>query len=117
MSAPCQHCPFRKDITGYLTAGRVREIVKSVLSQQSFPCHKTTEFEDAEDEDGSYDRRVNTEDEEQCAGAEIFAAKHGTSSQMSRIAGRLGMQMAKLDMTAPVCGSLKEMLAVHRVTK
>lgn len=113
MTSPCPHCPFRNDIHGYLEAERVEEIVESVLRQQSFPCHKTTTFEDTDDEDGDYERRVNTEDEEQCAGAEIFALKHGVCSQMRRIAGRLGMEVAELDDDAPVCEDFDEMLAVH----
>lgn len=114
MSTPCPQCPFRSDIPGYLTPGRVREIAQSVLNQKSFPCHKTTES--CEDDDGGCDMR-ETEDSEQCAGAEIFAAKHGVSSQMSRIAERFGMHVAPLDMDAPVCGSTQEMLRVHRKSR
>lgn len=110
MSSPCTHCPFRNDITGYLTTARVREITRSVLAQESFPCHKTTTFADTDDDT---DQRTNTDDEEQCAGAEIFAAHHGVSSQMSRIVSRLGFKVAELDMDAPVCTSVREMLRVH----
>lgn len=113
MSSPCKNCPFRNDIRGYLREERVYEIVESVLRQQSFPCHKTTTFEHAEDDEGSYDRRVNTEDEEQCAGAELFAMKNGVGSQMRRVCGRLGMEVAELDEDAPVCEDLDEMLQVH----
>lgn len=113
MTGPCPHCPFRNDIKGYLAADRVDEIADSVLRQQSFPCHKTTEFEDVDYGDVDYERRVNTEEEEQCAGAEIFAMKHGTCSQMRRIAGRLGMRVAELDEDAPVCEDVDEMLEVH----
>lgn len=110
MTTPCRHCPFRNDIHGYLTEGRVEELVASVLAQQSFPCHKTTE--EIEDEDGDADLAA-TDDSEQCAGAEIFAMKHGTCSQMRRICGRLGMPVAELDEDAPVCEDLGEMLEVH----
>lgn len=54
-----------------------------------------------------------TNESEECAGAAIFAAKHETSSQMSRIAERLGMKVAKLNMRAKVCASLTEMIEVH----
>ena len=110
MANPCEHCPFRTDIAGYLRGDRVREIAESLFRGQSFPCHKTTE--DWEDEDGFSDR-IETEDSQQCAGAEIFLAKQGMSTQMGRIADRLGMKVAKLNMKAPVCGSVSEMLRVH----
>jgi|GEM_PF-1951035 len=110
MSTPCDHCPFRNDIDGYLRPDRVSEIAESLFRGGSFPCHKTTES--WEDDDGGSDM-VATENSQQCAGAEIFLAKQGTSTQMSRIAERLGMKVAKLNMKAPVCGSVSEMLRVH----
>jgi hypothetical protein len=110
MTTPCPQCPFRNDIRGYLRGERVEEIVASVLNQQSFPCHKTTI--DVEDGEGFCEREA-TDDSEQCAGAEIFAMKHGVCSQMRRICGRLGMTVAELDEDAPVCEDLDEMLAVH----
>lgn len=110
MRTPCKHCPFRSNIKGYLRKDRVVEIAQSVIAGQFFPCHKTTE--EFEDEDGESDLQA-TENSAQCAGAEIFAAHHGASSQMSRIAERLGMKVAKLDMRAKVCKSLSEMVVVH----
>lgn len=110
MASPCPHCPFRTDIRGYLRRERVQEICESLmLHQQSFPCHKTTE--EIEDDDGC-DMEA-TEASQQCAGAEIFLAHQGASTQMGRIAARLGMAVAKLDMKAPVVRSMREMLAVH----
>jgi len=110
MRTPCAHCPFRSNIRGYLTKERVVEIAHSVIQGQSFPCHKTTEA--IENEDGSEDLEA-TADSVQCAGAEIFAAKHGCSSQMSRISERLGMKVAKLNMRAKVCKTLTQMVEVH----
>lgn len=106
MSQPCKECPFRNDLPhGYLRAERITEICESILRGASFPCHKTTvEIED--DLDWG-------ENSQQCAGAEIFLAKQGASSQMSRIAERLGLRVAVLDMNAPVCSSHREMLEVH----
>lgn len=114
MTTPCPQCPFRNDIDGYLTQERVEEIAASVLNQQSFPCHKTTV--EVEDDYGECDLEAD-DDSEQCAGAEIFAMKHGTCSQMRRICGRLGMPVAELDEDAPVCEDLDEMLAVHERTE
>lgn len=110
MRTPCKHCPFRKNIKGYLRKDRVVEIAHSVIQGQSFPCHKTTEA--IEDDDGASDM-IATDDSEQCAGAEIFAAHHGTSSQMSRIAERLRMKVSKLNMRAKVCKTVAEMVEVH----
>jgi hypothetical protein len=109
MRTPCDNCPFRTDIKGYLRPDRVREIATALFQGQSFPCHKTTE--EWEDDDGG--EMLATEDSQQCAGAEIFLAKQGMSTQMSRIAERLGMKVAKPNMKAKVCGSVSEMLHVH----
>lgn len=110
MANPCKHCPFRTNIKGYLRKERVVEIAHSVLSGHLFPCHKTTEA--IEDDDGNEDMAA-TENSQECAGAAIFAAKHGASSQMSRIAERLGLPVAKLNMRAKVCSSLSEMVRIH----
>jgi hypothetical protein len=110
IATPCDNCPFRKDIAGYLRSERVREICESLFRGQSFPCHKTTEV--WEDEDGESNFEA-TDDSQQCAGAEIFLAHQGQSTQMSRIAERMGMKVAKLNMKAPVCKSVSEMLRVH----
>jgi hypothetical protein len=102
MKTPCAHCPFRKDIAPYLTSARVREIEDSLVRSE-FPCHKTTEHND----DGQY---VSTRDEIHCAGALILMEKEGRSSQMMRIAERLGMyDPTKLDMEAPVYDTFDEM--------
>lgn len=110
MSTPCVHCPFRSDIRGYLCPERAEEIAESVLSGGFFPCHKTTVS--VEDDEGESDL-VAGDDSQECAGAAIFAAKHGCSSQMSRIAERLGFQVAKLDMSAPVCDTVEQMVDIH----
>lgn len=109
MTAPCAECPFRNDIHGYLRLERVQEIVASCFHGESFPCHRTTEA--WEDDEGFEDMHA-TEDSQQCAGAEIFLAHQGSSTQMGRIAERFG-SVVTLDMKAPVCKSVQEMLTVH----
>lgn len=110
MTSPCEHCPFRNDLPeGYLGPERIQEIASSLFRGESFPCHQTTES--AEDEDGFSDR-VASSDSQQCAGAEIFLLKQGMSTQLGRIAARLGLA-AELDMDSPVCGSVREMLIAH----
>lgn len=110
MSKPCKHCPFRTDIKGYLTQERCVEIAHSVLRGETFPCHKTTQA--IENVEGESDMEA-TEDSQECAGAAIFAAHNGCSSQMSRIAERLCLPVAKLNMRAKVCKTVTEMVKVH----
>ena len=110
MTTPCSNCPFRSDIPAYLRTSRVREIERSLVRSE-FPCHKTTESVDEGDGDGT---RVSTKDSIHCAGALILMEKMGRSSQMMRIAERLGMyDHTKLDMNAPVFNSFKEMMAAQ----
>jgi hypothetical protein len=109
MANPCENCPFRTDIDGYLRRDRVVEIAESLFRGASFPCHETTEEWEDDEESGM----VETQSSSQCAGAEIFLAKQGTSTQMSRIAERLGMKVSKLNMKAPVCRSVNEMIRIH----
>jgi hypothetical protein len=114
LARPCKTCPFRNDVHPYLRKARVLEIVESICDrQESFPCHKTVNYNSVrydEENDEEFDR--DRTGESQCAGAEIFLAHQGTSSQLARIAERLGMA-SKLDMKAPVCKSVDELLRVH----
>lgn len=103
LKAPCPDCPFRSDVKPYLKADRVREIRRSLV-QGEFACHKTTEH----DGDGQH---IPSTGEVHCAGALILMEKEGRSSQMTRIAARLGMyDPARLDMDSPVYGSFEEMI-------
>ena len=103
MTTPCSNCPFRKDIPPFLRPERVREIQRSLVRSE-FPCHKTT----THDDDGDYVPKPG--EEMHCAGALILKEKLGQSSQMMRIAERLGMyDHTKLDMGAPVFDSFDEM--------
>lgn len=107
LTTPCKDCPFRTDIKPYLRPGRLEEIQEG-LERGEFPCHKTTTLED-DPEGGS--RRTNTNKEMHCAGALILKEKLGESSQMMRIAERLGLyDHTKLDMDAPVYDSWEEMI-------
>ena len=106
-TTPCADCPFRNDRPGYLTRARVRDMERG-LDRGEFPCHKTTVPEVEGDGEGA---RVATADSLHCAGALILMEKLERSSQMMRIAERLGMYDAsKLDMDAPVYDSFDEMI-------
>ena len=85
--APCTHCPFRKDRPIYLRRSRRIEIAEALLSGGSFHCHATVE--QMEDDDG--ENYQDTTESLLCAGAEKSLAAKGLSSQMGRIADRLGL--------------------------
>lgn len=108
---PCAKCPFRNDITPYLTKGRVREIERSLVRAE-FSCHETTYKTGGEQtEDGDY---VRSGQEVHCAGALILLEKLERPSQMMRIAERLRMyDRSKLNMEAPVFDSFKDMIRVQ----
>lgn len=47
MATPCEHCPFRRDVTPFLDPERAEEIAGSAWNPyNSFPCHKTLEDDD-----------------------------------------------------------------------
>jgi hypothetical protein len=110
LTTPCDNCPFRRDVKPYIRPERVLEIEHS-LERAEFPCHKTTNRE--EDEEGNTSSSPSS-GEIHCAGALILMEKEERSSQMMRIAERLGMyDPRKLNMAAPVYDSFEEMYEAH----
>lgn len=64
MSAPCQHCPFRRDVKPFLHPERAEEIALTAESMGgSFICHKTLERDEDEGE------LLAGENSKECAGA------------------------------------------------
>ncbi len=111
LTTPCAQCPFRNDIKPFITAGRVREIVES---DTEFPCHKTVRWLDDCDDEGEQ-ISVPGDHEQHCAGLLVLLEKDGQPHQMMRIAERLGLYDArKLDMDAPVYGSILDAITAHR---
>jgi hypothetical protein len=112
LHTPCSDCPFRKEGGIRLTRARVMEVAACTENPGGeFPCHKTVkrdeDDEDDEDSCDSYDHAAA----KHCAGALVFAEKQGTSSQMIRIAERLGMYDAsKLRGHDDVFDSVEDML-------
>jgi hypothetical protein len=50
MKEPCKHCPFRRDVTPFLTPERADEISGLTWNRYNeFPCHKTIDFDDEGD--------------------------------------------------------------------
>lgn len=85
MKKPCDACPFKRGTPLTLREGRVEEIVNNMLASDggAFPCHKTIEH--SEDDDESFTELPNCK---HCAGALIFAEKHGRATQGMRLAER-----------------------------
>ena len=107
LTDPCDTCPFRKDIAGYLTSERVKEICSAIdEGGKTFTCHKTTTEQD--DGDGGEDM-VDGPNAQHCAGALIFQEKLERPNQAMRIAERLRLyDHRKLNMKAPVFDSVKD---------
>lgn len=111
LTKPCAKCPFRSDIDGYLTKGRVSQLERD-LERGVFACHATLDYDNPVDEDGQ--EPSETEKTAHCAGALILLEKEGRPSQMMRIAERFnsdgkGYDPEKLDMDAPVYDSFRDM--------
>lgn len=86
LKRPCASCPFLRVGGIRLTKGRIREIAATTTNPgATFACHKTTGAVDGDAD------LVVTAASQHCAGALVYADKQGTSSQMARIAERLGM--------------------------
>lgn len=100
LKRPCTHCPFRYDIPGYLTQAKAEEIIESIAYRdESFPCHKTLDFNNTDEEGDA----ITTGEEQHCAGALILLEHMDSPNQMMRIAERIGLyDRRKLDMESPV---------------
>jgi hypothetical protein len=106
---PCPKCPFRTDGPGYLTRGRAAEIAATLERGGRFACHATVDYSDSDGEG------VVTSSPLECAGAVIVLEKMGRSTQMMRIAERLGMYSRDaMDLAAPVFDSLRAFVRHHR---
>jgi len=131
MKRPCQDCPFRRDIDGFLTAGRAAEIAAGMLRDNTtFQCHKTLNWYSSSDEDedenededgqGRCQSTQESEQSEHCAGALIFSLKHENKARfangMLQIAERFGLyEPSKVDRDAfpQVFDSAEEMIDHH----
>ncbi len=111
LTQPCSECPFRTDcLQGWLGKSRAAEIADSIKNGSTFPCHKTTEFDDEGESIGV--------GEQHCAGALILLDKsvpNGTgSSNILRIAMRLRIfDPDKLKIDAPVFATFEEFVDHH----
>jgi hypothetical protein len=96
LTKPCAECPFRHDINGYLREEWAEEIVEALLSDATFSCHKTNEYDDEGEP-------LESGESQHCAGAMILLEHQEQPNQLMRISRRLGFyDPSRLDMTAPV---------------
>lgn len=110
LNSPCLHCPFRKDISAYLTPERAQEIADSLRSGAEFPCHKTVDY--SKDSEG-----VTTSESKFCAGSMVVLEKSEGPNQMMRIAERLGLyDYRNLNTEAPVFESLEEFIEAQEAS-
>lgn len=112
LKSPCRDCPFRSDVTPFLRAGRVKEILDDIIlrGDNHFHCHKTIEY--GENDNG--DETHGKERSQVCAGAMIMQERAGRPSVLARL-GRLfgAYDPAKLNMNAPVYETPQAMIAAH----
>ena len=105
MKTPCEACPFRNDITPFLSGeDRVRELEQH--QDGEFPCHKTTELDE---DDG--ETLLNPNGTVACAGRMIMSWNaYGGFGQLDAMAARLGMfDPETLNYDAPVFEDWDEM--------
>jgi hypothetical protein len=107
VKTPCDNCPFRSDVPAYIHPERGEEIWKALRNDGAFPCHKTVDYGD-EDDDG-FEGRV-THASQFCAGALILMEKAcqdlggARMNMMVRIYilyGKATLDLDDLDMDAP----------------
>jgi len=97
LKKPCKHCPFRSDITPYLSPGRIEGIIHGMeYKDETFPCHQTTRVRQG--------KKVNPKNYTHCAGALIYLEKNKTIMQnwILRFARTYLYKPEELDMDVPV---------------
>lgn len=109
---PCKGCPFVDDehAVRHLGEERAEGIVDSITRmQQSFTCHKTTEYCEEKGE------HVTNGKEQHCAGALILLEKHNQPNQMMRISERFGgYDRTKLEMDSGVYDTYEDFIESQR---
>lgn len=122
LTSPCSNCPFLKEPYFYLMPGRRKEIADSLLKDSVlkddylFPCHKTTDGETVEDEEGE-EIYIPSDNEQQCAGAVIVMIKSGRiwDNFWFRLAAQRKLFFPeKFNLKAPVYSSMEEFVNDER---
>jgi len=88
VQAPCRDCPFRQDILGFLGEQRAQQIADDLRNDQTvFHCHKTVEYDGADDGDS----RPDVSAAQHCAGAAIVLWKEHRPNIAMRLAALQGL--------------------------
>lgn len=92
MKEKCENCPFHKTGPGRqlrdsLQPGRFAEIKRSLLNEEVFWCHKTTNEDGWDEETGDYIGRGLV-----CAGAIEFQKQHKVACQYVQVCERLELR-------------------------
>lgn len=116
LKSPCTQCPFRSDITPFITGERADEIVNAVLvEEKTFTCHKALngEWNDSTIGEGEECYSPSAKDIH-CAGALVLITRNGAPHRMLQLAERLGLyDPSDLNMAAPVYESGSAMIEAH----
>jgi len=105
LTRPCDNCPFRTDVTPYLSYERANEIALALDCDESFSCHKTSTCQGK----SNMDKGVK-----HCAGAMIMMEKMNRPNQWMRICERIGhYDRRKLDMNSPVYHDFDHFVDAH----
>ena len=76
---PCTHCPYRKDVKPFLHPERGIQLAYHTNNPyNTFPCHKTTVF----DEDSDEGEMLVTEKSKECAGFITLQMVNGKKAPM-----------------------------------
>jgi len=82
---PCNNCPFRVDIPGYLSGAQAQHIIDDLVSDDFgwFACHKSTDT----NEEGE---RVCVDTTQQCVGSLHLLMKSNAINVATRLAAAMG---------------------------
>jgi hypothetical protein len=105
---PCAHCPFRKDVPGYLHRERASELARQLVDDDLswFACHETTGVKGG--------KRVKRSDQSHCMGAAMVLWRQGMPNVATRIAlaSKL-LRVEDLNVSAPVFDSMDQFAKHH----
>lgn len=107
---PCKHCPFRTDVTPYLSQASAKRIVKALRDGLTFQCHETVDYSKA-DEAGVVHGAAEHPNSQHCAGALIMLENNQERNLAAHLAILLGVwNPGRLRTDAPVFKTPEEFI-------
>jgi len=103
LTTPCNDCPFRSDKKFHLSEGRVNNITRGLLYQNTpFSCHKTTT---------QAGKKCEDKGSQHCAGALIFLEQMHRPHLAMVLGEKLGLyDSSKLDKSIPIYTTTAKMV-------